>query len=63
MRPLFMLTASVGALVPVTRVAYIFAVTDGFAMAFPPARPNADVTLVRFDSAFVERSRRIVKLH
>lgn len=43
--------------------AYIFAVTDGFAMAFPPVRPNADVTLVYFDSAFVERSRRIVELH
>jgi hypothetical protein len=43
--------------------AYIFAVTEGFAMAFPASRPNADVTLVQFDSAFIERSRRIVALH
>ena len=42
---------------------YIFAVADGFAMAFPPSRPNADVTLVRFDSAFTERSRQVIKLH
>ncbi len=42
--------------------AYVFGVMNGFVLAFPPARPDADVTLVRFDSAFVERSRRVVQV-
>jgi len=43
--------------------AYVLRVVDGYVAAFPPARPDADVTLVRFDTAFVERSRRVVRVH
>ena len=42
---------------------YLFGVPDGYVLAFPPARPDADVTLVRFDSAFAERSRSVVRVH
>jgi hypothetical protein len=43
--------------------AYVFGVADGYVLAFPPSRPDAEVTLVRFDSAFVARSRRVVRVH
>ena len=42
---------------------YLFGVADGFVSAFPPVRPSADVTLVRFDSTFAERSRQVVRVH
>jgi hypothetical protein len=41
---------------------YVFGVANGYVLAFPPSRPDADVTLVRFDTAFTERSRRIVRV-
>jgi hypothetical protein len=41
---------------------YVFGVADGYVLAFPPSRPDADVTLVRFDTAFTERSRRVVRV-
>ncbi|MBK5189210.1 MAG: hypothetical protein JJD97_13280 [Gemmatimonadaceae bacterium] len=42
--------------------AYVFGVADGYVVAFPPSRADADVTLVQFDSAFAERSRSIVRV-
>jgi len=42
--------------------AYVFGVADGFVLAFPPSRPDAEVTLVRFDRAFAERLRRVVRV-
>jgi len=43
--------------------AYVFRVADGYVLGFAPSRPDADVTLVRFDTAFAERSRRVVVVH
>jgi hypothetical protein len=42
---------------------YVFGVGDGFELAFPPSRPNAAVTLVRFDTTFIERTRHVVPVH
>jgi hypothetical protein len=43
--------------------AYVLRMDDGYVLAFPPARPDAQVMLVRFDSEFVERSRRTLRIH
>jgi hypothetical protein len=43
--------------------AYVFRVPNGYEVALPPKRADADVTMVRFDSALVERSRRTVRIH
>ncbi|MEO6211126.1 MAG: hypothetical protein ABIQ10_13500 [Gemmatimonadaceae bacterium] len=42
---------------------YVFGVGHDYVMAFPPSRANAEVTLVRFDSSFVERSRCVIRVH
>lgn len=41
---------------------YVFRVPDGWALAMPPKRADADVTLVDFDNAFIERARRVVRI-
>ena len=43
--------------------AYVFSDAHNYVIAFPPSRPDANVTLVRFDTAFVERSRRVGRVH
>lgn len=42
---------------------YVFRVPGGWALAMPPKRADADVTLVDFDNAFIERARRVVRIH
>ena len=43
--------------------AYVFSDAHNYVIAFPPTRPDLDVTLVQFDTAFAERSRRVVRVH
>jgi hypothetical protein len=42
---------------------YVFRVSDGWALAMPPKRSNADAIVIRFDTAFVERSRQVVRVY